>query len=30
MSTQDRNLSYQFGTNQVERVLKRGQWVVVN
>jgi len=25
-----RNLGYQFGTNQVERVLKRGQWVVVN
>ncbi len=25
-----RNLGYQFGSNQVERVLKRGQWVVVN
>ena len=25
-----RNLGYRFGTNQVERVLKSGQWVVVN
>jgi len=25
-----RNLGYQFGSNQVERVMKRGQWVAIN
>jgi len=25
-----RNLGYQFGSNQVDRVMKRGHWVVVN
>ena len=31
LSTSDyRNLGYQFGSNQVDRVMKRGQWVVVN
>jgi len=25
-----RNLGYQFGSNQVDRVMKRGQWVAIN